>query len=105
MNGLGIAIDHEEIGARRPFRDSAALLPMAQRIDAEPEPPGELFLGHVVLGADRPHVDIGRDVNAVAAVEGQLDVRIAAVSGLLIGATLILLVITERLAGFSQRLR
>jgi putative spermidine/putrescine transport system permease protein len=38
-------------------------------------------------------------------VEGQLDVRIAAVSGLLIGATLILLVIMERLAGFSQRLR
>ena len=38
-------------------------------------------------------------------VEGQLDVRIAAVSGLLIGATLVLLVIMERLAGFSQRLR
>jgi putative spermidine/putrescine transport system permease protein len=38
-------------------------------------------------------------------VEGQLDVRIAAVSGLLIVATLILLVIMERLAGFSQRLR
>jgi putative spermidine/putrescine transport system permease protein len=38
-------------------------------------------------------------------VEAQLDVRIAAVSGLLIGATLILLVIMERLAGFSQRLR
>ena len=31
--------------------------------------------------------------------------RIAAVSGLLIGTTLILLVIMERLAGFSQRLR
>jgi putative spermidine/putrescine transport system permease protein len=38
-------------------------------------------------------------------VEGQLDVRIAAVSGLLIGATLVLLVIMERLAGFSHRLR
>jgi putative spermidine/putrescine transport system permease protein len=38
-------------------------------------------------------------------VEGQLDVRIAAVSGLLIGTTLVLLLIMERLAGFSQRLR
>jgi putative spermidine/putrescine transport system permease protein len=38
-------------------------------------------------------------------VEGQLDVRIAAVSGLLIGATLVLLLIMERLAGFSQRLQ
>jgi putative spermidine/putrescine transport system permease protein len=38
-------------------------------------------------------------------VEGQLDVRIAAVSGLLIGATLVLLAIMERLAGFSHRLR
>jgi putative spermidine/putrescine transport system permease protein len=38
-------------------------------------------------------------------VEGQLDVRIAAVSGLLIGTTLLLLLLMERIAGFSRRVR
>jgi putative spermidine/putrescine transport system permease protein len=37
-------------------------------------------------------------------VEGQLDVRIAAVSGLLIGATIVLMLLMERVAGFSKRL-
>jgi putative spermidine/putrescine transport system permease protein len=38
-------------------------------------------------------------------VEGQLDVRIAAVSGLLIVTTLLLLLLMERLVGFSRRVR
>jgi hypothetical protein len=40
---------------------------MAQRVDAEAETPGELLLSHVELGADRLHVDISRDMDAVAA--------------------------------------
>ena len=57
-DGLGVAVDDQEIGAGRSLRHAAALLPMAQRIDAEPELPGELFMGQLELGPDRLDLDI-----------------------------------------------
>src|ERR1700682_894648 len=45
LHRLRRAIDDQQIGARRPFRLALALLPMAQRIDAESETAGKLLLG------------------------------------------------------------
>ena len=41
---------------------------MAQRIDAEPEPAGELFLRHVQAGPDRLHIDSRGHMNAIGAL-------------------------------------
>src|ERR1700733_2113353 len=38
---LRIAVDHKQVRTRRPLRRAAPLLPMVQRIDAVPKPPGE----------------------------------------------------------------
>ncbi len=70
LNGFRIAIDDEKIGAGGTLRHTAALLPMAQGIDAEPETAGKLFLRHIQFGAYRPDVDFFGDVNAVSANVG-----------------------------------
>src|SRR5260221_10784466 len=67
LHRLRRALDDEQIGARRPFRLTVALLPMTQRIDAEAESAGELFLSHAKFRADRPHVDQRRHMDPVIA--------------------------------------
>ena len=39
LDRLGRTVDHQKIGASRPLRLPHSLLPMAQRVDAEPERP------------------------------------------------------------------
>src|SRR5271166_2453709 len=67
LHRLRRALDDEQIGARRPFRLPFALLPMAQRIDAESELVGELFLSHAELRSNGAHVDPCRDMDLVIA--------------------------------------
>src|SRR6266702_1367410 len=50
------------------LRPARTLFPMAQRVDAEPEPARELFLRHVQTCPDRLHVDLRRDVDAIVAL-------------------------------------
>jgi len=59
--------------------------------------PVSLFLRNA--GADMLPIRMWQDL------ESLLDVRIAAVSGVMVAATLILLVVMERIAGLSRRLR
>jgi hypothetical protein len=56
---------NQKIGACRPLGLAHALLPMAKRVDAEPEPGGERLLGHAEPRSDRLHVDRLRDMDAV----------------------------------------
>jgi hypothetical protein len=56
LHRLRRALDDEQISARRPFRLVLALLPMAQRVDAESESTGEFLLG---IGRQREQRNAG----------------------------------------------
>ena len=70
LNGLGFAVDHPQIGARRPVGNASTLLPVAQRVDVEVEAIGKLSLRHSQTAADRLYVDLGRNVDDVRAFLG-----------------------------------
>jgi len=68
LDCLGRTFDDEKLSSCRPLRLSRTLFPMAQRVDAEPEPARELFLRHVQTCPDRLHVDLSRHMDAIGAV-------------------------------------
>src|SRR5665648_1062980 len=72
LYGLGRAIDDQQVGASRSLRLTQSLLPMAQGIDAEAEPPRELLLCHTELRPDGLHVDGLGDMDAI-----RLGIRLA----------------------------
>src|SRR5208282_1027228 len=66
LDRLGIVLDHFEQDPGRPFRDTAALLPIAQRTWRNAKTRGKLGLRQSKPLADRLHVDVAVKVNAIA---------------------------------------
>src|SRR6266568_5150799 len=68
LDCLGRAFNDEKIGPCRPLRLARTLFPMAQCVDAEPEPARELFLRHVQARPDRLYVDLRGHMDAIGAL-------------------------------------
>src|SRR5271165_5185884 len=67
LHRLRCAFDHQQVSPGRSLRLAGPLFPMAQRVDAEPEPAGEFLLRHLQTHPDRPHVDLLGHMHAIGA--------------------------------------
>ena len=62
---IRLAPDNQEISACRPLGAAARLLPVPQRRERDAEGRGERVLGQFQSLAQRPHIDLGRDMHAI----------------------------------------